>query len=405
MTGSDTRKRFLLLLPSYPSELRFDNFKVAFEPPLDFALQRLSKLSQDSASPSLDIAVQIPVQTEPDYHDTQYVLGTMYKLVASISTVRSIDIRFDNEVDCRVHLYYFQSHSNGNLEKGMRKFANVSEFAISGIQWDGVMCPEGEGSEAVAQGFLKSFETLTRKAPDLERVPGGLTVRFLHGKKDAHHVHTAPAIWHTHDSVAVGGTFDHLHDGHKLLLSMMALVQRGNREEVGGERRLTIGITGDALLKNKKFADFLESWTSRQSTVQSFLLGFLLLLDPHNKLQTSRAASREQAAGRKTCDYLQSGIEISYVEIFDAFGPTITDSNISALVISGETRSGGKAVNEKRIEQKWKPLEVFEVDVLDPSKPDDLADNDDFQSKISSTEIRSKLYQKRIENDGKSLRS
>src|SRR5436305_13236575 len=36
---------------------------------------------------------------------------------------------------------------------------------------------------------------------------------------------------------------------------------------------------------------------------------------------------------------------INYTRITDPYGPTITDRRISAIVISYETRAGGKAVN------------------------------------------------------------
>ena len=95
-----------------------------------------------------------------------------------------------------------------------------------------------------------------------------------------------------------------------------------------------------------------------------------------------------------------SPIVINYTSISDPFGPTITDSDISAIVISAETRAGGKAVNDKRKEKGWKELEVFEVDVLDAS-PGDLEEGGEeggkvkegFESKISSTEIRKKMLE------------
>ena len=95
-----------------------------------------------------------------------------------------------------------------------------------------------------------------------------------------------------------------------------------------------------------------------------------------------------------------SSITINYVQILDPYGPTITDENISALVLSHETRSGGKAINEKRLEKGWRPLEVFEIDVLDVSRSgDDQKDSDTataaFESKISSTEIRRRIHEKR----------
>ena len=88
----------------------------------------------------------------------------------------------------------------------------------------------------------------------------------------------------------------------------------------------------------------------------------------------------------------ESPIVINYTSISDPFGPTITDPDISALVISAETRAGGKAVNDKRKEKEWKELEVFEVDVLDASPAELEVEGgkvkEGFESKISSTEIR-----------------
>jgi phosphopantetheine adenylyltransferase len=86
-----------------------------------------------------------------------------------------------------------------------------------------------------------------------------------------------------------------------------------------------------------------------------------------------------------------SNLVIKYVQIMDPFGPTITDESISALVISKETRSGGAAVNEKRKEKGWAPLEVFEVDVLDAGEEE--VEDETFQ-KLSSTEIRRLLSER-----------
>jgi phosphopantetheine adenylyltransferase len=62
--------------------------------------------------------------------------------------------------------------------------------------------------------------------------------------------------------VAVGGTFDRLHSGHKLLLSVSALHSL---------EKLRVGITGPELLTKKKFADKLESFETRKRNVEAFL--------------------------------------------------------------------------------------------------------------------------------------
>lgn len=62
--------------------------------------------------------------------------------------------------------------------------------------------------------------------------------------------------------VAVGGTFDRLHAGHKLLLSISALHSLD---------KLRVGITGPELLAKKKHAELLQSFDVRRSQVVSFL--------------------------------------------------------------------------------------------------------------------------------------
>lgn len=59
-------------------------------------------------------------------------------------------------------------------------------------------------------------------------------------------------------TVAVGGTFDHLHVGHQVLLLCTAL---------SASRLVHIGITGQALLAKKKSREILEPWQIRMQHV------------------------------------------------------------------------------------------------------------------------------------------
>ena len=52
-------------------------------------------------------------------------------------------------------------------------------------------------------------------------------------KPPPHHRVTSPS---RHPVVALGGTFDHLHAGHKILLSMAAWI---------AERKIIVGVTGE----------------------------------------------------------------------------------------------------------------------------------------------------------------
>lgn len=147
-----------------------------------------------------------------------------------------------------------------------------------------------------------------------------------------------PGVSHT--VVVVGGTFDHLHAGHKLLLTIAGFLAK---------ETFIIGITGPELLRNKKYVEALESFPTRVDNVRRFL----------KKVFPS--------------------LNIETVMINDIYGPTATIKDIDALVVSRETRSGGEAVNKLRQQKGWHPLKVYEVDLIGGNSALD---------KLSSTELR-----------------
>ena len=207
----------------------------------------------------------------------------------------------------------------------------------------------------------------------------------------------------THKSVAVGGTFDHLHIGHKLLLTATVLAAEPSdafSTSPKTPRLITVGITGDELLVNKKYGSVVESWSTRQQRTADFVESILVFHPDIPSIRETESIDEPGPNGKVIRVTYGDDITINYTQISDPFGPTITDENITALVISGETRSGGKAVNDKRREKGWKELEVFEVDVLDAAAGLDDAEGQQqkekqsFESKISSTEIRRRLQER-----------
>ncbi len=135
----------------------------------------------------------------------------------------------------------------------------------------------------------------------------------------------------------------------------------------------------------------MSSWAQRQEDVVDFLLSILHFTRSSREPGIETVQFNEPIPnGRAIHTRLKNcSIVIECVEIQDPFGPTITDESVTALVVSGETRSGGKAVNEKRVEKGWKPLHVFEVDVLSAEETEPGASKiENFASKISSTAIR-----------------
>lgn len=125
------------------------------------------------------------------------------------------------------------------------------------------------------------------------------------------------------DEVAVGGTFDHLHPGHTLLLTVAASLCR---------HEMTIGITSQRLLQGKKLHEhLLFDFDTRVEQVR----GYLGNMFPSLKL------------------------DIHCLE--DACGPAITKSQLQAIVVSSETLIGAFKINEIRRERGMDPLVIVVV--------------------------------------------
>ncbi|KAH7908881.1 hypothetical protein BJ138DRAFT_1156633 [Hygrophoropsis aurantiaca] len=151
--------------------------------------------------------------------------------------------------------------------------------------------------------------------------------------------------------IVLGGTFDHLHAGHKILLSMAAWI---------ASEKVIIGITGDDLLKKKTYRHVLEDFGTRVAKTRAFLTFF------------------------------RSDLLYDLVPLHDVYGPTAWDPNIQALVVSKETLSGAASIDKERASKALPPLRTFVIDVISSSS--ETLDHDDTemlkQTKMSSTFIR-----------------
>ncbi|KAI9264874.1 hypothetical protein BDA99DRAFT_558985 [Phascolomyces articulosus] len=155
------------------------------------------------------------------------------------------------------------------------------------------------------------------------------------------------------DRVIVGGTFDHIHAGHKILLTMTALL---------AEKTIYVGVTDDIMLVSKKHREFIASTQARIENVKQFL---------HT---------------------VRRGLEYIVVPIIDPFGPTITEPSVQALVVSKETEKGGDACNTERAKRNFPPLALRMIDVI--SSDNASVDGQDIGAlKISSTWIREYIAQ------------
>jgi phosphopantetheine adenylyltransferase len=162
--------------------------------------------------------------------------------------------------------------------------------------------------------------------------------------------------------VALGGTFDHLHAGHKILLSMAVWITG---------RKLIVGISGMS-------PPFLSYTRADQS--------------PANDLLVSKAHSEQleplQLRIERTREFLhrlEPTLEYELVELRDVAGPTGTNPDVQALVVSRESASGGDASEYRgfgfmqgsrltvmivaaiRKERNLPPLDVYVIDVISSS--------------------------------------
>lgn len=93
---------------------------------------------------------------------------------------------------------------------------------------------------------------------------------------------------------------------------------------------------------------------------------------------------------RKFLTLIARQLELTLVPIHDIYGPTAYDPEISAIVVSEETRAGAESVNKLRKEKDLQQLEMLVIDVIGEEKGKVGLENM-AQDKMSSTKIRERL--------------
>ncbi len=139
----------------------------------------------------------------------------------------------------------------------------------------------------------------------------------------------------------MGGTFDHLHIGHELLIKTALSISK----------KVLIGLTTENMLKNKKHFSKLEDYWTRENNIKKFVSSFTDLK------------------------------RIKIVELMDSYGPPINDPEYEGLVVSQETYPTALKMNEIRETKGFNPMIIIIIPIL---KSED-------DKKLSSTSIREKL--------------
>lgn len=143
----------------------------------------------------------------------------------------------------------------------------------------------------------------------------------------------------------MGGTFDHLHDGHKFLIKTALTISKN----------IVIGLTTPKLLKNKRFSSNLEDYNTRKHKILEFISSI-------NEIK-----------------------RVEIVKLNDPYGPPIHDPDYEGIVVSQETYKVAVKINEIRETKGFTPLIIIVIPII----------KDDNNKKVSSTSIRENLNKKK----------
>lgn len=384
---------------------------------------------------SASSASSTPSRSVVRWRAAQSLLAGVYSIIAALCAEQGIQSDLGSpptptagSVDARVVLvdHARQRQYRRAADGSFQTFNGTMVLDLAGFAtlvtgpWDRIFHPSSESGYELIKAYLSLAEgRQSIRQSQIISVPGGISIASGAPMQAATTLRTdkKAGLGKSYESVILGGTFDHLHPGHKLLLhGTVLLMQLPDRYAATPARKtsiLIIGVSGDPMLQTKKFADELESWDTRARSVLAFLATAFNVTPPSSgtvardvaENHSTRSSGASPSAYRiervekgpsgaaELHGYYADGTVLVRCTILnDPFGPTVNEEPIGAICVSGETRGGGQAVNEKRAAKGWHALDSYEVDVLDTrgiiEASDDGDAKEDFAAKISSTVIR-----------------
>ncbi|KAH9627870.1 hypothetical protein HF086_015314 [Spodoptera exigua] len=135
----------------------------------------------------------------------------------------------------------------------------------------------------------------------------------------------------TYENVVLGGTFDRLHNGHKVLLSQAVL---------RATKSVTVGVTDMNMLQVKTLPELIQPVEERIKEVHNFLMD------------------------------INPDLEYNLFPLKDLYGPTKDDPKFQLIVVSDETIRGAVKINEKREEKGIPPMDVHVISIIEDSQAD-----------------------------------
>ncbi|XP_021537358.1 bifunctional coenzyme A synthase isoform X1 [Neomonachus schauinslandi] len=146
---------------------------------------------------------------------------------------------------------------------------------------------------------------------------------------------------------AVGGTFDRLHNAHKVLLSVACIL---------AQEQLVVGVADKDLLKSKLLPELLQPYAERVEHLSEFLVD------------------------------IKPSLTFDIIPLLDPYGPAGSNPSLEFLVVSEETCRGGMAVNRFRLENDLEELALYQIQLL---KDQNHKDNE--EDKVSSSSFRQRM--------------
>lgn len=207
---------------------------------------------------------------------------------------------------------------------------------------------------AASLPFLLAEQPDSSSAPSPDFLPLG---RPFEAPATSTRTPASSSTFPRHRVVALGGTFDHLHVGHKILLSMASLV---------AIERLIVGVTDDSMLSKKSNPHLLETTGERIAAVDDFVQMF------RSNMQ-------------------QPGLQRSVVELQDVCGPAGSEADLQAMILTDETVSGGDTIDKTRQERGLATLERHVIGVVGAGGETDVKGESAAElaaAKVGSTAIR-----------------